>query len=98
MADKIRIQRAFPFGTGDWRAIRGSSTLFDINLQISSMRNGSCYFVLGADGNVITHGRFHVDFWDPSTMRDVLVAIVTKLVLESDVDVELDGPQPASRA
>ena len=97
MSDKIHVQRVSPLGTGDWRATRSSGDpLFDIRLQISSRFNGSRYFVISPHGDVVRYGTFHFETWDHSAMKEVLVGIVTKLVPESEVDVELDPPQQAS--
>jgi hypothetical protein len=100
MSDRIQIQRVSPFGTGDWRAVGSSGeVLFDIRLQISAQFNGSRYFVISPrDGHVVRHGSFHFETWDYPAMTEVLVGIVTQIVPGSEVEVELQPPQQASRS
>ncbi|HEX2685638.1 MAG TPA: hypothetical protein VHN14_03430 [Kofleriaceae bacterium] len=97
MSDKIHVQRVSSFGTGEWRAVRSDGhLLFEIRLQISAMLNGSRYFVMSPRGEVVRHGSFHFETWDYPTIRQVLTAIVTAVVPDSEVDVELEVPQRAS--
>jgi len=97
MSDKIHVQRVSSFGKADWRAVRSNGApLFEIRLQISSMLNGSHYFVIGPRGEVVRHGTFNFDTWDYPEIAQILTAIVTAVVPGSEVDVELDAPQQAS--
>jgi hypothetical protein len=99
MSDKIHVQRASPSGTDEWRAVRSDGVpLFEIRLQISSMLNGSRYFVISPRGEVVRHGTFHFGVWDHDEIVQILAAIVTTVVPGSDVDVELDPLRRASEA
>ena len=99
MSEKIHVQRVSPFGTAEWRAVRSDGDpLFEIRLQLSSMLNGSRYFVISPRGEVVRHGTFNFDAWDSPAIVQVLEAIVTTVAPGSEVDVELDPPRSASRA
>jgi hypothetical protein len=65
-------------------------------LQISSRLNGSHYFVIGSQGDVVRHGSFHFDAWDYASIAEVLAAIVTTVTPGAEVDVEISPPQRAS--
>jgi len=99
MSDKIHVQRASPFGNDEWRAVRSDGDpLFEIRLQISSMLNGSRYFVLSPRGEVVRHGTFNFGAWNYAEIAQILAAIVTAVSPGAEVDVELDPPQRASGA
>jgi hypothetical protein len=97
MSDKIHVQRVSPSGTAEWRAVRSDgSPLFEIRLQLSSMLNGSRYFVISPRGDVVRHGTFNFDAWDSSAIVQVLSAIVAAVSPGSEVDVEVEAPRRAS--
>lgn len=99
MSDKIHVQRVSPFGTSEWRAVRSDGhPLFEIRLQISSMLNGSHYFVIGPRSEVIHHGTFNFEVWDYSAMAQVLTAIIKTVAPDSEVEVEIEPLQRASGA
>lgn len=99
MSDKIHVRRASPSGTAEWRAVRSDGDpLFDIRLQLSSMLNGSHYFVISPRGEVVRHGTFNFDAWDYPAITQVLAAIVTTIIPGSEVDIEQTPPQRASGA
>jgi hypothetical protein len=97
MSDKIHVQRVSPFGTDEWRAVRDDGDLlFEIRLQISSMLNGSRYFVISPRGEVVRHGTFNVEVWNYPEIVEVLTAIITTVAPGSEVDVEIDPLRQAS--
>ena len=97
MSDKIHVHRVSPFGTYDWRAVRSDGDpLFEIRLQISSMLNGSRYFVISPRGEVVRHGTFNFGVGNHDEIAQVLAAIVTTVAPGSEVDVEIDPPHRAS--
>ena len=89
MSNTIHVHRVSPFGTADWRATREDGMhLFDVRLQISSMMNGSRYFILGPRGDVVRHGTFNFGVWDEREIGRVLAAIVE--VVSPGARVEVD--------
>lgn len=99
MSEKIHVQRASSYGTAEWRAVRSNGDLvFEIRLQLSSMLNGSRYFVLGPHGEVVRHGTFNFDAWDSPAIVKVLSAIITAVAPGSEVEVEIDSLRRASGA
>ena len=100
MSDKIHVQRVSPFGTDEWRAVRGDGELlFEIRLQISSMLNGSRYFVFSPRGDVVRHGTFNLGalgVWSYPEIVEALTAIITAVVPGSEVDVKIDPLRQAS--
>ena len=97
MSDKIHVRRMSSFGTAEWCAVRNDGEpLFEIRLQLSSMLNGSRYFVIGPRGEVVRHGTFNFDAWDSAAMVEVLSAIVATVAPGSQVDVEVEAPRQAS--
>jgi hypothetical protein len=99
MSSKIHVHRPSPLGTDEWRAVRDDGAhLFDIRLQISSMLNGSRYFVISPRGEVVRDGTFNFGVWDPKEMAQVLAAIVTAVAPGSEVQVDLSRPRRAAGA
>jgi hypothetical protein len=99
MSEKIHVERVSPFETAEWRAVRSNGDLlFEIRVQISARLNGSRYFVIGSQGEVVRHGSFHFDAWDHSAIAEVLTAIVTTVVPGAEVEVEIRPPQQVSGA
>jgi hypothetical protein len=97
MSEKVHVERVSPFGIAEWRAVGSNGdALFEIRLQISSRLNGSRYFVIGARGEVVRHGKFHFDAWDYPAIAEVLTAIVTTVAPGAEVNVEISPPQRAS--
>lgn len=60
----------------------------DIRLSISSMLNGSRYYIIQG-GEVVKDGTFNFGLWDRETIRETLVAIVRSMYQGADVTVEL---------
>jgi hypothetical protein len=97
MSDSIHVQRVSPLGTDEWRATRDDGAhLFDVRLQISSMLNGSRYFVINPRGEVVRHGTFNFGVWNEQEIVQVLTAIVTTVSPGSDVRIELSLPRRAA--
>ena len=97
MSDKVHVQRVSPFGTDEWRVVRSDGDpLFEIRLQISSMLNGSRYFVISPRGEMVRHGTFNFGVWSYPEIAQILAAIVTTVAPGAEVDVELDPPHRAS--
>ncbi len=97
MSNKVNVRRLAPLGTDDWRVLRDDGVhLFDIRLQISSMLNGSRYFVISPRGEVVRDGTFNFGVWDQNDIAQVLVAIVEAGAPGSEVDVDLSLPRRAA--
>ncbi|HKY36530.1 MAG TPA: hypothetical protein VJN18_11360 [Polyangiaceae bacterium] len=96
MAERIRVVPT-RFGTSDWRAefIDNGKYICDIRFDISSMLNGSRYYVL-QDGVVAKEGSFNFGVWDYDAVRDVLAQIVRRMYAGASVEVEM--PRPRGRA
>jgi hypothetical protein len=90
MSNTIHVHRLSPLGTDEWRALRDDGAhLFDIRLQISSMLNGSRYFIINPRGEVVRDGTFNFGVWDQSEIAHVLAAIVGVVSPGSQVQVDL---------
>jgi hypothetical protein len=89
MAERIRVAPT-SFGTSDWRAefVDNSAYICDIRLDISSMLNGSRYYVLQGD-MLAKEGSFNFGVWDHDTVRDVLTKIVRSMYAEANVEVDM---------
>ena len=97
MSDKIHVHRVSPLGMEEWQAVREDGAhLFDIRLQVSSMLNGSRYFIISPRGEVVRDGTFNFGVWNQDEIAQVLAAIVTVIAPGSDVDVELSLPRRAA--
>jgi len=97
MSDKIHVHRVSPPGMDEWRAVREDGThLFDVRLQVSSMLNGSRYFVISPRGEVVRDGTFNFGVWNQDEISQVLAAIVTVIAPGSDVNIELSLPRRAA--
>lgn len=98
MAEAIHVIRT-GFGKTDWRAEFADNGRYvcDIRIQLSSMLNGSHYYVL-RDGKVVKDGSFNFDTWTEETERDLLTAIVRSMYPEATVTIDLTRPQRAAGA
>ena len=97
MAQSIR---AVPtsHGTTDWRVTFDDDRyICDLHLVVSSMLNGSRYYVLDEEGGVVKEGTFDFGMWDWDTIRETVAAIVRSMYADAEVAVELPAP-PQRRA
>lgn len=93
MSSAVHVHRLSPLGTDEWRVVRDVGFPPDIRLQISSMLNGSRYFVISPHGEIMRGGTFNFGVWDPKEMAEVLAAIVAAVRPGSEVHVDLSLPR-----
>jgi hypothetical protein len=76
-------------GTADWRAEFANSHAYicDIRLTISSMLNGSHYYVLHDEG-LVKEGTFKFGAWDSDAAREVVEAIMRSMYPDASIIVE----------
>lgn len=97
MSNEIHVHRLSPSGSGEWRAVRDDGThVFDLRLQISSMLNGSKYFVISPRGELVRHGTFNFGLWEQKEMVQILADIVAAVVPGSEVHVDVSLPLRAA--
>lgn len=96
MSHKIRAHMTGN-GTADWRVEFADTGAYicDIRLSISSMLNGSHYYIL-QDGNVVQDGTFNFGVWDWAAVRDVMTKIVRSMYANASVEVVV--PQASGQA
>lgn len=64
--------------------------LFDIRLDVSSMLNGSRFYVFTTeDGTLVGEGTFNFGVWNEKEIRRTLEAIVRSKIHGAEVDVAL---------
>lgn len=89
MTHSIRVVPT-SYGTTDWRVTFDDGRFIcDIRLVISSMLNGSRYYVLDGEGGVVKEGTFSFDVWDLSAVHETVTAIVRSMYADAKVSVEL---------
>ena len=84
-------------GTADWRAEFADNRAYicDIRLSISSMLNGSHYYVLH-EGSLVKEGTFNFGVWDSDAAREVVEAILRSMYPDANIVVE--APARSGRA
>jgi len=91
---KIRVYPT-ALGTRDWRVeFADGREICDIRLAVSSMLNGSRYYII-VDDMVTKEGTFNFGVWDWDTVRELLTALVKSMYPDAEISVAI--PQ-SSRA
>lgn len=87
MSEKILV---YPVGfhTADWRAefADNHAHICDIRLSISSMLDGSRYYILQND-TVVNEGTFNFGVWDWETAKELITRIIKGMYPSADVEV-----------
>jgi hypothetical protein len=84
------------YDTNSWNvAFDDGRFICAIRLVISSMLNGSRYYVLDEEGGVIKEGTFNFEVWDHAAVRDTVTAIVRSMYPTADVTVNSNAPRLA---
>jgi hypothetical protein len=96
MSKKIKVTPRH-FGTNEWRAVDEDTGdyLCDIRLSISSMLNGSRYYVLVND-SLKRDGTFNFGVWDHEAIQETVKAILHSMYEGAEITVEL--PRPTEKA
>ncbi len=82
--------------TTDWRVTFDDGTyICDIRLSISSMLNGSRYYVFEGD-QLGKEGTFNFGVWDWDTVKETVTAIVKSLYADAEVSFDLVEAKTAS--
>ena len=97
MSEKIRAYMTGN-GTADWRAefVDNGAYICDIRLSISSVLNGSHYYVL-REGSLVKEGTFNFGVWDWDAVREVVEAILRSMYSDARITVEVPA-QPGKAA
>ena len=86
MAEVVQVVPKPGLARNRWLASYEDGTpLFEIRLEISSMLNGSRFYIVSPAGDVVGDGTFDFGVWDARTRQETLAAIVKSKIHDAAV-------------